>query len=271
MTALKLLSDARDAIENVDIASKIDGDDGVVSLTLHFADSHDAARAAHRHRREARSALAKSESNAARKARDFALRINDVPVFCHGTCRTNTHPVSLRSSEAQPQHAFEPARDARKNMLRVSGTVAYESDTFYALADEHGRAHLATRRIGEFRLSERCGPTRPPQTCGHFQLIRASLITAAWRPARRDPTLATHIAKRGLLRAHPSFSFKADATLAARTAEVRALDAASATSTDTRTIRPPFARDVFANRVKPRAARTHSSGCAHHCRFFCDS
>jgi hypothetical protein len=93
----------------------------------------------------------------------------------------------------------------------------------------------------------------------------------AWRPARRDPTLATHITKRGLLRAHPSFSFKADATLAARAAEVRALDDASATSTDTRTIRPPFARDVFAKRVKPRAARTHWSGCAHHCRFFCDS
>jgi beta-mannosidase len=154
VTALKLLSDARHAIGNVDIASKIDGDDSVVSLTLHFADSHGAARTAHRHGREARSALARSESNAARTAPDFALRINHVPVFCHGTCRTNADPVSRRSSEAQPQHAFEPARDARMNMLRVSSAMAYEADTFYALADEHGRAHLATRRIGEFRLCE---------------------------------------------------------------------------------------------------------------------
>jgi hypothetical protein len=33
-------------------------------------------------------------------------------------------------------------------------------------------------------------PARPLQTSGHFQLIRASLITTAWRPARRDPTFA---------------------------------------------------------------------------------
>jgi hypothetical protein len=194
------------------------------------------------------------------------------------TCRcSSTAPVGrmpIPSAEKQrsatttrlragPRRTHEHAAREQRDGVRI-GHVLCASRR----ARPCSSGHTSHWRISTMRMTR---PTRPLQTSGHFQLIRASLTTAAWRPARGDPTLATHITKRGLLRAHRSFSFKADATLAARAAEVRALDAASATSTDSRTIYPPFARDVFAKRVKPRAARTHWSGCAHHCRFFCDS
>jgi len=177
VTALELLSDARHAIGNVDIASKIDGDNGVVSLTLHFADLHGAATTAHRHGREARSALARSESNAARTAPDFAPRITDVPVFFHGTCRTNADPVSRRSSEAQPQHAFEPARDARlKHAAREQDNGVRIGQVLCASrrARPCASGHTSHWRISTMRMTR---PARPLQTSGHFQLIRASLIT----------------------------------------------------------------------------------------------
>ncbi|MFB9128626.1 glycoside hydrolase family 2 protein [Paraburkholderia dipogonis] len=68
----------------------------------------------------------------------FALRLNGVPVFCRGACWTSADLVTLAGSEAQLRHAFTLARDAGMNMLRVGGTMVYESDAFYALADEYG-------------------------------------------------------------------------------------------------------------------------------------
>jgi hypothetical protein len=202
-----------------------------------------------------------------RISRCVSTRAGVLPRHLSDECRSR-QPEKQRSAtttrlRAGPRRTHEHAAREQRDGVRI-GHVLCASRR----ARPCSSGHTSHWRISTMRMTR---PARPLQTSGHFQLIRASLTTAAWRPARRDPTLATHITKRGLLRAHRSFSFKADATLAARAAEVRALDDASATSTDTRTIRPPFARDVFAKRVKPRAARTHWSGCAHHCRFFCDS
>jgi beta-mannosidase len=68
----------------------------------------------------------------------FALRVNGTPVFCRGACWTSADLVTLDGTEAQLRHTFALARDAGLNMLRVGGTMVYESDTFYALADEYG-------------------------------------------------------------------------------------------------------------------------------------
>ncbi|HEY4298490.1 MAG TPA: glycoside hydrolase family 2 protein, partial [Paraburkholderia sp.] len=68
----------------------------------------------------------------------FALRVNGVPVFCRGACWTSADLVTLAGTDAQLRHAFELARAAGMNMLRVGGTMLYESDMFYALADEYG-------------------------------------------------------------------------------------------------------------------------------------
>ncbi|MEZ0604577.1 glycoside hydrolase family 2 protein [Paraburkholderia sp. IW21] len=68
----------------------------------------------------------------------FALRVNGTPVFCRGACWTSADLVTLTGTGAQLRHAFALARDAGMNMLRVGGTMVYESDAFYALADEYG-------------------------------------------------------------------------------------------------------------------------------------
>ncbi len=72
------------------------------------------------------------------KSGDFALRVNGVPVFCRGACWTPLDPVTLTSDRAAYQAALAQAREAGMNMIRVGGTMAYESDDFYDVADALG-------------------------------------------------------------------------------------------------------------------------------------
>ncbi len=64
--------------------------------------------------------------------------VNGEPVFCRGACWTPLDIVRLRSEPAQLRAALEAVRDAGANMLRVGGTMAYESADFYRLCDELG-------------------------------------------------------------------------------------------------------------------------------------
>lgn len=66
------------------------------------------------------------------------LEINGVPVFCRGACWTVNDFVSLRGDVTQLRQSLELARDAGVNMLRVGGTMTYESEDFYRLCDELG-------------------------------------------------------------------------------------------------------------------------------------
>jgi beta-mannosidase len=68
----------------------------------------------------------------------FRLRVNGVDVFCRGACWTPLDPVSLAADRSATAAALVQARDAGMNMLRVGGTMVYESDDFYALCDELG-------------------------------------------------------------------------------------------------------------------------------------
>jgi beta-mannosidase len=68
----------------------------------------------------------------------FALRVNGTPVFCRGACWTSADLATLTGTPAQLAQAFSLARDAGMNMLRVGGTMVYESDGFYRLADKYG-------------------------------------------------------------------------------------------------------------------------------------
>lgn len=69
---------------------------------------------------------------------DFALDVNGTRVFCRGACWTTTDILRLIGSESATREALVLARDAGMNMLRVGGTMFYESDHFYALCDELG-------------------------------------------------------------------------------------------------------------------------------------
>jgi beta-mannosidase len=71
------------------------------------------------------------------RAGDFALSVNDVPVFCRGACWT-PDPVSLNDSAQALATTLEQVRAAGLNMLRIGGTMVYESDAFLDLCDANG-------------------------------------------------------------------------------------------------------------------------------------
>ena len=64
--------------------------------------------------------------------------INGVPVFCRGACWTTADILTLRGERAELRQTLEMARDAGLNMLRIGGTMVYESADFYELCDELG-------------------------------------------------------------------------------------------------------------------------------------
>jgi beta-mannosidase len=68
----------------------------------------------------------------------FALSVNDVEVFCRGACWTPPDVVALNSSREQLLASLTLLRDAGMNMIRVGGTMVYESEDFLALCDELG-------------------------------------------------------------------------------------------------------------------------------------
>lgn len=74
-------------------------------------------------------------------ARDGGLvrfELNGEPVFCRGACWTTDDFLRLHGDPLQLRRTLELARDGGLNMLRIGGTMTYESDAFYALCDELG-------------------------------------------------------------------------------------------------------------------------------------
>ncbi|WP_423005587.1 glycosyl hydrolase 2 galactose-binding domain-containing protein [Undibacterium sp. Ji83W] len=69
---------------------------------------------------------------------DFNLHVNDVPVFCRGACWTPVDIISLQNEAIDLHQMLTLARDAGMNMLRVIGTMVYETAEFYQLCDQLG-------------------------------------------------------------------------------------------------------------------------------------
>jgi beta-mannosidase len=68
----------------------------------------------------------------------LAISINGVPIFCRGACWTVADIVTLDGDATTLEHDLRLACDAGVNLLRVGGTMIYESDAFYDLCDELG-------------------------------------------------------------------------------------------------------------------------------------
>lgn len=68
----------------------------------------------------------------------FGLRVNGVDVFCRGAVWSNADILRLPGDRESYRPWLQMAADAGMNMLRIGGTMAYESPDFFALCDELG-------------------------------------------------------------------------------------------------------------------------------------
>ena len=70
--------------------------------------------------------------------RRTSLLVNGRPVFVRGACWTAEAFPALSADPERLRRTLTQAREAGMNLLRVGGTMAYESEAFYALCDELG-------------------------------------------------------------------------------------------------------------------------------------
>ena len=68
----------------------------------------------------------------------FGLVVNGIAVFCRGVCWTPLDIARLDADPAEYRLALERLSSAGVNMVRIGGTMVYESDAFYDLCDELG-------------------------------------------------------------------------------------------------------------------------------------
>src|SRR4029078_11675344 len=68
----------------------------------------------------------------------FALRVNGERIFCRGACWTALDVVSLSAPRSDYAQMLGKVRDAGMNMLRIGGTMVYESADFFDLCDAYG-------------------------------------------------------------------------------------------------------------------------------------
>ncbi|PLP59853.1 beta-mannosidase [Mesorhizobium loti] len=70
--------------------------------------------------------------------RNFTLLVNGVRVFCRGAAWTSADIVDLPGERDRYAPFLALAADAGMNMIRVGGTMVYETPEFFALCDELG-------------------------------------------------------------------------------------------------------------------------------------
>ncbi|MBO6754756.1 MAG: glycoside hydrolase family 2 protein [Roseibium sp.] len=68
----------------------------------------------------------------------FGLVVNGTPVFCRGAVWTTADLLGLSGSAETYAPLLKRARDAGMNMLRIGGTMTYETRAFYELCSELG-------------------------------------------------------------------------------------------------------------------------------------
>ncbi|PZU18582.1 MAG: beta-mannosidase [Shinella sp.] len=86
----------------------------------------------------ARTGFRRIEIDRGQDGEDFALRINGQRIFCRGAVWTNADILRLPGTRAAYEPWLRLAAEAGMNMIRIGGTMAYESPEFFALCDELG-------------------------------------------------------------------------------------------------------------------------------------
>ncbi len=68
----------------------------------------------------------------------FGLKVNGQPIFCRGAVWTTADIVRLPGTRQDYEPWLRKAAEAGMNMIRIGGTMAYETPEFFALCDELG-------------------------------------------------------------------------------------------------------------------------------------
>ncbi|MCZ7454060.1 glycosyl hydrolase 2 galactose-binding domain-containing protein [Rhizobium rhizogenes] len=68
----------------------------------------------------------------------FGLKVNGEPVFCRGAVWTTADIVRLPGTRPNYEPWLKKAAEAGMNMIRIGGTMAYETPEFFGLCDELG-------------------------------------------------------------------------------------------------------------------------------------
>ena len=102
----------------------------------------------------------------------FALHVNGVRVFCRGACWTPVDVVSLQASEAAYARELGLMHQAGLNMVRLSGTMVYETPAFHRLCDELGIMVWQDAMMANFDY---------PSDAGFADIIRSEIITLVRR------------------------------------------------------------------------------------------
>lgn len=69
---------------------------------------------------------------------EFEVRVNGARVFCRGACWTPLDPVSFANEPTALRTAFDQVVASGMNMVRVGGTMVYETDAFLDACDDRG-------------------------------------------------------------------------------------------------------------------------------------
>ncbi|QRM53732.1 glycoside hydrolase family 2 protein [Sinorhizobium sp. BG8] len=113
--------------------------------------------------------------------RDFAVHINGEPIFCRGAVWTNADIVDLPGERAAYEPLLRLAAEAGMNMLRIGGTMTYETEAFFRLCDELGILVWQDFMFANFDY-----PVSDP---GFVSLVQQE-ITQLLRARRASPSLA---------------------------------------------------------------------------------
>ena len=112
---------------------------------------------------------------------DFALVVNGERIFCRGAVWTTADIVGLPGDRANYRPWLELAADAGMNMIRVGGTMAYETPDFFQLCDELGLMVWQDLMLANFDY-----PAKDDAFLAHLEMEIAQFLTGI----QASPSLA---------------------------------------------------------------------------------
>ncbi len=101
----------------------------------------------------------------------FGLKINGEPVFCRGAVWTNADIARLPGTRADYEPWLRLATEAGMNMIRIGGTMTYETPNFFALCDELGLMVWQDLMLANFDY-----PTKDETFLAHIKVETTQLL-----------------------------------------------------------------------------------------------